>query len=136
MREFDSYCSMLATFETAPDQDLANEFVQTGIIRMLSLQLELGWKLFKALLSYEGDVRSATGSPRDIVKAAWSYYDFLDEDIWLSMLRGRNTTAHIYDAELAKELAQRIIDTYIPAFVALKDGVEERYGADFLSKLP
>ena len=71
-----------------------------------------------------------------IVRAAWSYYDFLDEDIWLSMLRGRNTTAHIYDAELAKELVQRIIDTYIPAFVALKDGVEERYGADFLSKLP
>lgn len=52
------------------------------------------------------------------------------------MLRDRNTTAHIYDAELAKELVQRIIDTYIPAFVALKDGVEERYGADFLSKLP
>lgn len=136
MKKFDNYVSALTALQCAPNQDLTNEFVQGGVIGKFSLQFELGWKLLKALLSYEGDVRSATGSPRDIVKAAWSYYDFLDEDTWLNMLRDRISTAHIYDADLAKELVQRIIDTYIPAFVALKDGIEERYSTDFLSKLP
>lgn len=136
MKKFDNYVAALATLSAAPHQDLANEFVQGGIIGKFSLQFELGWKLLKALLAYEGDAQSATGSPRDIIKAAWRMFDFLDEDIWLNMLRDRNNTAHVYDADLANMLVQRIIDTYLPAFSALKDGVEKRYGREFLSTLP
>ena len=66
MRKFDSYDSALETLTLAPNQDLENEFVQSGILDKLSLQFELGWKLLKALLSYEGDATAVTGSPRDI----------------------------------------------------------------------
>lgn len=128
MRKFDNYDSALETLKLAPNQDLENEFVQSGIIDKFALQFEFGWKLLKALLSYEGDATAVTGSPRDIIKAAVCYYDFLDEDTWLSMLRDRNNTAHVYDQQLAKQLVDLTISRYIPEFVRLRDGVVGRYG--------
>ena len=128
MRKFDSYDSALETLKLAPNQDLENEFVRTGIIDKLSLHFELGWKLLKALLSYEGDATTVTGSPRDIIKAAVCYYEFLDEETWLCMLRDRNNTAHVYDQQLAKQLVDVTIRRYVPGFVRLRDGVVGRYG--------
>lgn len=37
MRKFDNYDSALETLKLAPNQDLENEFVQSGIIDKLSL---------------------------------------------------------------------------------------------------
>ena len=93
----------------APEQDLSNDFIQSGIIDKFELQFELGWKLFKALLAYEGDPVSASGSPRDVLKTAFQYYDFMDESLWLRMLRDRNDSAHIYDEERARRLVDAII---------------------------
>ena len=64
MRKYDNYASALTALRRAPEQDLTNEFVQSGIIDKFELQFELGWKLFKALLAYEGDPVGASGSPR------------------------------------------------------------------------
>lgn len=126
--KYANYASALDVFAQAPEQDLQNEFVQSGVIGKFSLQFELGWKLLKALLAYEGDPVSATGSPRDVLKTAFQYYDCMDEDVWLRMLRDRNDAAHVYDAENAKRLVSAIIESYIPEFMRLKKFVDERYG--------
>lgn len=131
MKKFDNYSSALETLKQAKDQDLENEFVQGGVISKFSLQFELGWKLMKELLKYEGDKTAATGSPREIIKAAYAYYDWMDEEIWLQMLRDRNDTAHIYDAALAEQLVATIIDRYIPEFERMGSNVAARY-ADIL----
>lgn len=131
MKKFDNYSSALETLKQAKDQDLENEFVQGGVISKFSLQFELGWKLMKELLKYEGDKTAATDSPREIIKAAYAYYDWMDEEIWLQMLRDRNDTAHIYDAALAERLVATIIDRYIPEFERMDSNVAARY-ADIL----
>lgn len=131
MKKFDNYSSVLETLKQAKDQDLENEFVQGGVISKFSLQFELGWKLMKELLKYEGDKTAATGSPREIIKAAYAYYEWMDEEIWLQMLRDRNDTAHIYDAALAERLVATIIDRYIPEFERMNSNVAARY-ADIL----
>ncbi len=129
MRRFSNYVSALDVLAQAGNQDLDNEFVQGGVINKFFIQFELGWKLFKALLTYEGDAVSASGSPRDILKAAFKYYDFLDEDTWLGMLRDRNNTAHVYDAESARKLVDVILDRYIPEFQKVECALCERYGS-------
>lgn len=131
MKKFDNYSSALETLKQAKDQDLENEFVQGGVISKFSLQFELGWKLMKELLKYEGDKTAATDLPREIIKAAYAYYDWMDEEIWLQMLRDRNDTAHIYDAALAERLVATIIDRYIPEFERMDSNVAARY-ADIL----
>ena len=128
MRKYENYALALKTLSTASSQDLENEFVQSGIIDRFSLQIELGWKLLKELLAYEGDRSAAKGSPRDIIKAASSYFDFMDEETWLAMLRDCNNTAHVYDENAAKQLVAATIEHYIPEFVRLNDGLLGRYG--------
>lgn len=128
MKKYDNYVSALASLREAPQQDLDNEFIQSGIIDKFELQFELGWKLFKALLAYEGDPVSASGSPRDTIKTAFQYYDFMDETLWLRMLRDRNDSAHIYDADRARNLVHVIISEYIPEFERVLDSLDRRYG--------
>ena len=134
MRRFSNYESALSVLATASEQDLDNEFVQGGVIDKFFIQFELGWKLLKALLAYEGEAVAASGSPRDIIKAAYAYYGFLDEGLWLRMLRSRNDTAHIYDGQHASRMVTLIIEEYIPEFERLRDAVAKRYG-DLLEEI-
>lgn len=127
MRKYDNFSSTLKTLSLSSEQDLENEFVQGGVISKFSLQFELSWKLLKELMRYEGDKVAATGSPREVIKAAYRYFDCMDEQTWLQMLRDRNDTTHIYDASLSENLVQKIIDTYIPEFLKLDTEIRERY---------
>lgn len=130
MKKFDNFRRHLKVLRLAPEQDLNNEFIISGIIDKFSIQFELGWKVLKELLVYEGAGAGKTGSPRSIIKEAYRYFDFIEEDVWLSMLNERNNTAHIYDGEAAKKLTEKIIADYIPEFVKMEVSIEEKYGAD------
>ncbi|MBQ8798124.1 MAG: nucleotidyltransferase substrate binding protein [Lachnospiraceae bacterium] len=127
MKKFENYLSNLAVLEKADKEDLENEFILSGVIDKFFLQFELGWKVLKELLRYEGKAVANTGSPREIIKAAYAVYDFMEEETWLSMLRDRNDMAHVYDEEAAKRLVKKILEVYIPTFVQLKDSLTEYY---------
>lgn len=127
MRKFDNFISNLNVLEKAENEDLNNEFILSGIIFKFFLQFELSWKVLKELLRYEGKSAANSGSPREILKAAYSVYDFIDEDIWLEMLKSRNDMTHIYDGEAAKRLVDMILRKYIPAFEIMRKKIQEKY---------
>lgn len=127
MKKFDNYISNLAVLEKAYGENLENEFIISGIIDKFFVQFELGWKVLKELLRYEGKSIAASGSPREILKSAYQMYDFLSEDIWLSMLKDRNDMTHIYDGEAAGKLAGKILKEYIPEFQKLRAQILLRY---------
>lgn len=128
MKKFENYTSNLSVLEKADMQDLSNEFIIGGIIDKFFIQFELGWKVLKELLIYEGVAAAKSGSPREILKEAYKIYPCMDEDIWLSMLSQRNNMAHIYDASAARELVTLILRDYIPAFEQLRDSIVDKYG--------
>lgn len=134
MKKFENYMSNLAVLEKAKDEDLENEFILSGIIDKFFLQFELVWKVLKELMMYEGKNIANTGSPREIIKSAYSVYDFIEEQIWLSMLRDRNDMTHVYDEKAAKNLVGSILDSYIPAFISLKENLLEYYNGDMPCK--
>ena len=134
MKKYENYVSALKSLRKAPEQDLSNDFIQSGIIDKFSIQFELGWKVLKELLTYEGIDAAKTGSPREIIKQAYQYYPCIEEDVWLDMLSQRNNMAHIYDGNAAKALAQEIISRFIPAFEKLEKSICERY-TDLLDTL-
>lgn len=128
MKKLENYVSHLRVLQQANQEDLDNEFIISGIIDKFSIQFELGWKLLKPLLAYEGSAASAIGSPRGIIKEAYAVYPFFDGELWLAMLRDRNSMAHIYDGEAAKALVKRILEEYIPQFVRLENELKQQYG--------
>lgn len=128
MKKFDHYCSNLHVLERADQEELDNEFIISGIIDKFSIQFELGWKLLKELLAYEGSRASATVSPRSIIKEAFAVYPFFNGTTWLKMLRERNDMSHIYDGNAARELVERILKDYIPEFKKLEKNLKAHYG--------
>ena len=127
MKKFDNYRANLEVLCRAYQEDLENEFIVSGIIDKFFIQFELAWKVLKELLRYEGRSIAGSGSPREIIKASYEIYDFLEEGAWISMLRDRNNMTHIYDGKEARELAQKILDCYIPTFVHMKEEIEAKY---------
>jgi len=127
MKKFENYCSNLTVLSAADQQDLNNEFIIGGIIDKFTIQFELGWKVLKELLRYEGRGEANSGSPREILKTAFELYDFVDEELWLAMLKDRNSMNHIYDGQAARDLVQTILERYIPAFQLLRTSIAERY---------
>jgi nucleotidyltransferase substrate binding protein (TIGR01987 family) len=127
LKKFDNYRSNLRVLETAQEQDLANEFIVSGIIDKFFVQFELGWKVLKEFLTYEGVASAGSGSPREIIKQAFRFYPCIEEEVWLSMLAQRNNLSHIYDAQAARRLMETIIRDYIPAFQKLEDSILRRY---------
>lgn len=134
MKKFDNFCGNLSILETAGAQDLSNEFIVSGIIDKFFIQFELGWKVLRELLQYEGVAAAKAGSPREIIKEAYRYYPCFEEDIWLSMLSQRNNMAHLYDGAAARELMHTVIEEYTPAFQQLKGYILDRYG-DLLGEM-
>lgn len=127
MKKFDNYRANLEVLCRAYQEDLENKFIVSGIIDKFFIQFDLAWKVLKELLRYEGRSIAGSGSPREIIKASYEIYDFLEEDAWISMLRDRNNMTHIYDGKEARELAKKILDCYIPTFVHMKEEIEAKY---------
>ena len=131
MKKFENFKKNLRVLRLSKDQDLTNEFIVGGIIDKFYIQFELSWKVLKELLILEGVAEAKAGSPRDIIKASYKFFDFIDENSWLSMLADRNSVAHTYDENAAKLLVDRIINSYITAFNELESNIISRYGEDF-----
>lgn len=134
MKKFENYVRNLEVLSRAKDEDLENEFIISGIIDKFFIQFELGWKVLKELLKYEGRSVANTGSPREIIKAAYTVYEFIEEEVWISMLKDRNDMTLIYDGKAAQRLAYRILDSYIPVFIRMREGIETYYQGE-LSKI-
>lgn len=134
MKKYDNYVSHLNVLKQADKEQLDNAFIISGIIDKFSIQFELGWKVLKELLAYEGSSAAATGSPRGIIKEAHAVYPFFDGELWLDMLKDRNDRAHIYDGNAAGELVERILSCYIPEFIRVERELNRQY-ADILKTI-
>ncbi len=128
MKRHEQFSSNLDILNKAYEEDLENTFILSGIIDKFFIQFDLAWKLFKDLLRHEGRSEAATGSPREIIKAAYKVYDFMDEETWLLMLAERNNMAHLYDEDAAKDLVNHILDDYIKEFEKIRTSLLKKNG--------
>ena len=64
---------------------------------------------------------SSTGSPREILQLGYKTGFLKDSEVWLLMLKKRNTSVHIYNEEDVDEMILLIRDSFIPVFIVLKE---------------
>lgn len=127
MKKLDNFSNCLnvmkkADFEFAGD----NEIYRTGIIGQFNLTFELAWKALKDILQLHGVNGSETGSPREILRLGYQSGFIDDSDVWLAMLKKRNTSVHIYDEDEIDEMLLLIHNSFIPAFVILEDTLKKK----------
>ena len=125
MKKFDAFNKCLDVL-LASDKKIDNEIYRMGIIGQFNLTFELSWKVLREILIFHGVSAANSGSPREIIKSGYEFHFINDENTWLDMLKRRNQSIHIYDEEIALELVNLIFDEYIPAFINLRDEINQR----------
>ena len=127
MKKLDNFSNCLAILAAA-DFKLAetNDIYRTGIIGQFNLTFELAWKALQEILKIHGVDGSSTGSPREILQLGYKTGFLKDSEVWLLMLKKRNTSVHIYNEEDVDEMILLIRDSFIPAFKILNETLLEK----------
>ena len=129
LQRLENYGRALATLQralqTARERPLS-ELEEQGLIKAFEFTHELSWQLLKDYLMDQG-VSGISGS-RDAVREA-VVRELLpagSEDTWMAMIRSRNLTSHMYNPELAREIAALIVQRYAPALLDLQLLLQQR----------
>ena len=121
MKKLDNFINCLAVLANA-DFKMAetNDIYRTGIIGQFNLTFELAWKALQEIMRMHGIEEVSTGSPREILQLAYKIGFISDSEVWLLMLKKRNTSVHIYNEDEIDEMILLIRDSFIPAFTDLE----------------
>jgi len=92
----------------------SDDLFRDGLIQRFEFTYELAWKTLKEYLESIGIVDR--NSPKAVMKEAFAQKLIGEEDTWLLMLKDRNYTAHVYNEELALEIAKHITTLYVDEF--------------------
>ena len=124
MKKLDNFTNCLSILANA-DFKLAetNDIYRTGIIGQFNLTFELAWKALQEIMRMHSVEGSSTGSPREILQLGYKVGFINDAEVWLLMLKKRNTSVHIYNED---EMIMLIRDSFIPAFKILNETLVEK----------
>ncbi|MBP2660097.1 MAG: nucleotidyltransferase substrate binding protein, family [Firmicutes bacterium] len=106
--------------------DQTNDLLRDGLIQRFEFTFELAWKALKAIFEEEG--LTGLNSPKTVFREAFSAGLIEKDELWLAMLSDRNTTAHIYNEQLAIEICTKIIKEYVCELDQLKEQIKMRMG--------
>lgn len=127
MKKLDNFSNCLNSLKGV-DFEFANEndIYRTGVIGQFNLTFELAWKALQAVLREHGAEGADTGSPREILQLGYKLGFVEDSAVWLTMLKKRNASVHIYDEDKIDELLLLIRDSFTPAFIVLEKQLREK----------
>ena len=126
MKKFDNF---VAAFENLKDiydyEEPYGNVELTGLVGLFEVCFEQSWKAMKELLEANGFSQGKTGSPRQILKTAYSAGMIQDEELWLKALVARNNVAHAYNKEIALEIVRETKNIYFKLFEILLNSLKE-----------
>ena len=89
-----------------------------GLLDNLTLLSNLAWKALQEIMRKHGVEEASTGSPREVLQLGYRIGFIENPDVWLLMLKKRNTSVHIYNEDEVDEMMILIHDSFLPAFIA------------------
>ncbi|KDR94935.1 nucleotidyltransferase substrate binding protein, HI0074 family [Peptoclostridium litorale DSM 5388] len=101
-----------------------SDVFRDALIQRFEFTFEMIWKLLKAYMEDQGiqDINA----PKAVLKEAYAQNLIDHEDVWISMLKDRNLTSHIYSEAVAVRISKDIIVSYIPLFEKLLNMLEAK----------
>ncbi|MFV0618673.1 nucleotidyltransferase substrate binding protein [Megasphaera sp. WILCCON 0056] len=116
----DNFREHIQLLQQAREADLTDPFVCHGIVHIFQETFDLGLMAFREALKRDGQGMAAMGSAKELIAAAYEQFLFVDEDIWLAMLRDRHGSQDAVETQVG-----RILGTYQDALAALYDSDAE-----------
>lgn len=116
------YSTHLDILRRGSSEDLSNIYIQHGLVHLFLEQLALAQDALRQALRGTESSLYAMGSPKELIAAAYEEFLFMDESLWLSMLR--DADAAVRAPIDAKALTARIVTDYLPAFEAMEKALQ------------
>lgn len=127
IKRYKSLKKSLGNLELSVSADPAADFVLSATAQTFNLTFDLSWKVMKDIIVADfGITDFAVGSPKDTLRTAYSV-GLIEEDLWLHMLRVRNTLVRDYDGEVARRYFDDIIQTFYPLMVSFCGKAKQYY---------
>ena len=124
-RKYENYKNALARLQEGSNKyDGEDDLSRDGLIQRFEFTFELAWKTLKEIFEDEG--LTGLNSPKTVLREAFSGGLIKDEELWLVMLKDRNSTVHIYNEQLAIEMCNNIQHKYINELSKLAEKIEIR----------
>ena len=128
MKKFDNFCKALDNLEDIYKYEEPYDIVVlTGLVALYEICFEQFWKAVKEVLSENGIEEAATGSPRSIIKLAYSVNLIKDQEVWLEALVSRNNVAHAYNKAIAMDIVKNTKERYVVMFRELRSEIKENW---------
>ena len=130
MKKYENFCASLKNMKEIYDYDEPyNTVVLTGLVGLYEICFEQSWKMMKEILEIHGYEEGATGSPKIILRTAYSVNlkQIKNEDAWLRALQERNNVTHSYNEKIALEIVRQAKAIFYDLFVQLKDEIDKNW---------
>ena len=128
MKKFENFCKALDNLEDIYKyEEPYDNVVLTGLVALYEICFEQSWKAVKKVLSENGIEEAATGSPRSIIKLAYSVNLIKDQEVWLEALVSRNNVAHAYNQAIAMDIVKKTKERYVVMFRELRSEIKENW---------
>lgn len=128
MKKYDNFCNALLNLKDIYNyQEPYSNVEMTGLVGLFEICFEQSWKAIKEVLLSGGFTEGQTGSPRQILKTAYSAGMISDERVWLEALASRNNVAHAYNKAVAMDIIHDTKDKYYQMFMDLKSEIEKNW---------
>ncbi len=128
MKKYENFCAALTNLRAVFDyEEPYNNVVLTGMVALYEICFEQSWKAVKEILENNGVAAGQSGSPRQILKAAYQAGMIKDEQLWLNALVARNNVSHAYNQAIALEIVRQTRETYYQMFQSLKSEIDQNW---------
>jgi nucleotidyltransferase substrate binding protein (TIGR01987 family) len=101
-----------------------SELEQQGLIQSFEYTHELAWNVLKDFLEDQG-LKNLYAS-KDSTREAFKRGLIQNGEVWMDMIKSRNISSHTYNQDIAREIAEKIIENYVPEFSRLIETMEVR----------
>lgn len=121
MKKLDNYVKALNNLHVVREVEPPYTVLNTaGSVGLFEICFEQAWKAMKEILQQHGYGENRIGSPKQIIKLAFSAGMIDKQEEWLAMLESRNNVTHSYNEEIAIKIIEDVKEKYISLFEELK----------------
>lgn len=93
-----------------------------ALIQSFEVTFELAWKVLKDYLAIKGiDVYT----PKDVIKEAFSSEILHDGQVWIDMLKDRNSGSHEYNIDRVSAILKNICNVYYPVLALFHQQIKD-----------
>jgi len=105
--------------------DKKSDIVRLALVQSFEIVFELAWKVLKDYLNANG---IEVFTPKEVIKEAFGAEKIRNGQIWIDMMKDRNSSSHEYNMDKVNVILERISTIYYDELNRFKEQIKDFHG--------